>query len=107
VESWRPYLYEMLKSQTIQSEIISRVTGSTGSRQRVKPKEIAVLPCLVPPKKLIDFFCSQVGPLHDNLLSNIRQSATLASLRDTLLPKLISGELRVPDAEKFIEEVGL
>jgi len=107
VESWRPYLYEMLKSQTIQSEIISRVTGSTGSRQRVKPREIAVLPCLVPPEKLIDFFCTQVGPSHDNLLSNIRQSATLTSLRDTLLPKLISGELRIPDAEKFVEEAGL
>lgn len=104
VESWRPYLYEMLKSQTIQFEIIRRVTGSTGSRQRVKPREIAVLPCLVPPRKLIDFFCSQVGPWHDNLHSNIRQSATLAHLRDTLLPKLISGELRLPDAEKFVEE---
>jgi len=97
VESWRPYLYEMLKSQTIQSEIISRVTGSTGSRQRIKPKEIAVLPCLVPPKTLIDFFCSQVGPWYENLLLNIRQSAILSSLRDTLLPKLISGELRVLD----------
>jgi type I restriction enzyme S subunit len=107
VESWRPYLYEMLKSQTIQSEIISRVTGSTGSRQRIKPKEIAVLPCLVPPKTLIDFFCSQVGPWYENLLLNIRQSAILSSLRDTLLPKLISGELRIPDAEKFIEEAGV
>jgi len=32
------------------------------------------------------------------------ESRTLASLRDTLLPKLISGELRVPDAGKFVEE---
>jgi type I restriction enzyme S subunit len=107
VEGWLSYLYEMLKSQRIQTEIINRVTGSTGSRQRVKPKDIAILPCLVPPKKLINFFCARVGPLHDNLLSNIRQSATLVFLRDTLLPKLISGELRVPDAAKFVEEVGI
>ena len=32
---------------------------------------------------------------------------TLSELRDTLLPKLISGELRIPDAEKFLEEAGL
>lgn len=107
LDIWRPYLYEMLKSQPIQSEIINRVTGSTGSRQRVKPKEIAALPCLIPPKKLIDVFCSRIGPLHVNLLLNIRQSANLANLRDTLLPKLISGELRIPDAEKFIEEANL
>jgi len=103
IKSYRPFLYEMLQSHPVQSEISSRVTGSTGSRQRVKPKEIAVMPCLVPPKDVVDTFCDQVGPLHDNQLSNIRQSAILSSLRDTLLPKLISGELRVPDAEKLVE----
>lgn len=35
------------------------------------------------------------------------ESATLNTLRDTLLPKIISGELRGPDAEKFVEEAGL
>jgi type I restriction enzyme S subunit len=107
VERWRTYLYEMLKSQTIQSEIISRITGSTGSRQRVKPKDIAILPSLFPSKKLVDFFCKLVGPLHDNLLSNIQQSAVLTSLRDALLPKLISGELRIQDTEKFLKEAGV
>jgi type I restriction enzyme S subunit len=38
----------------------------------------------------------------DKIVSGIHESATLASLRDTLLPKLISGELRIRDAEKFI-----
>jgi type I restriction enzyme S subunit len=32
------------------------------------------------------------------------ENATLSSLRDTLLPKLISGELRVPDVEKILED---
>jgi type I restriction enzyme S subunit len=36
-------------------------------------------------------------------VANERESRTLAQLRDTLLPKLISGELRVKDAERFIE----
>ena len=44
-----------------------------------------------------------IAPLFDQLVSNAQQSRSLAQLRDTLLPKLISGELRVPDAEKFVE----
>ena len=46
-------------------------------------------------------------PLMESVLANLHENATLTSLRDTLLPKLISGELRVPDAEKFVEEAGL
>jgi len=38
-------------------------------------------------------------------MSGDDQSRTLAELRDTLLPKLISGQVRVPDAEQFVEEV--
>jgi len=41
----------------------------------------------------------------DNALANLHQSHTLAALRDTLLPKLISGELRVKDAERFVGSV--
>ncbi len=104
---WRSFLYEMLQSHHVQSEILGRATGSTGSRQRVKPKEIASMPCLIPSKDVIDIFCEQVMALHKNQLSNIRESFFLATLRDTLLPKLISGELPVPDAEKFIEEAGV
>jgi type I restriction enzyme S subunit len=37
----------------------------------------------------------------------MKQSRTLAALRDTLLPKLISGELRVPDAERLCIRAGL
>jgi type I restriction enzyme S subunit len=38
---------------------------------------------------------------------SICENDSLAELRDTLLPKLISGELRIPDAEKFLEEAGI
>ncbi len=40
----------------------------------------------------------------DAIEHNKHESRTLAQLRDTLLPKLISGELRIKDAEKFMEE---
>jgi len=46
---------------------------------------------------------SRVESLFSQILTNERESRILAQLRDTLLPKLISGELRIADAEKFME----
>jgi type I restriction enzyme S subunit len=40
-------------------------------------------------------------PLFERIVANTREAQSLATLRDTLLPKLISGELRVEDAERF------
>ena len=48
-----------------------------------------------------------IEPLFQKLSMNNNESLTLAALRDALLPKLISGELRVKDAERFLKERGL
>lgn len=48
---------------------------------------------------------SSVESMFAHILANERESASLAQLRDTLLPKLISGELRIADAEKFLERM--
>jgi len=45
--------------------------------------------------------------MRERVVANVREENTLATLRDTLLPKLISGELRVPEVEKILEEKGL
>jgi type I restriction enzyme S subunit len=44
-----------------------------------------------------------VEHMFSQILSNDLQSITLSCIRDTLLPKLLSGEIRVKDAEKFVE----
>jgi type I restriction enzyme S subunit len=44
------------------------------------------------------------SPLFARIVENERQAQTLASLRDTLLPRLISGQLRLPSAEEAIAE---
>jgi type I restriction enzyme S subunit len=62
---------------------------------------------IVPNAELIGYFNGLSQPFFDKILENYKEIENLASLRDTLLPKLISGELRVPDAEKFIEEAGV
>ncbi|PIQ84569.1 MAG: restriction endonuclease subunit S [Candidatus Omnitrophica bacterium CG11_big_fil_rev_8_21_14_0_20_63_9] len=60
------------------------------------------LPVLVPSKPAVHEFLRQVEPLHRRVVSNLKESRTLAALRDTLLPKLISGELRVKDARREV-----
>jgi len=55
---------------------------------------------VVPPEPILERFLAVIRPVVSRLYS--RESRTLAALRDTLLPKLISGELRVPDAERIV-----
>jgi type I restriction enzyme S subunit len=62
---------------------------------------------IIPSKSIMNLFWKNVFPLFEKIDKNTLESNTLASLRDTLLPKLISGELRVTDAEKFVEEANI
>ncbi|AUN94143.1 restriction endonuclease subunit S [Pseudazoarcus pumilus] len=60
-----------------------------------------------PPGDALERMGVMVEPLVDQAIRNELESRSLAQIRDTLLPKLISGELRIKDAEKFIEEPAL
>jgi type I restriction enzyme S subunit len=75
----------------------------TGSAQPFIPNtSLAALQVIRAPDNVLNEFCAIVHSLRLKEQASHRQSHTLAALRDTLLPKLISGELRVKDAEKFI-----
>lgn len=56
----------------------------------------------VPPTTQLEKMDREISPLIEKLVFNRLESRTLAALRDALLPKLISGELRVPDAERIV-----
>ena len=58
-------------------------------------------------QELLDQFSKVTSPLLERMVIASKEIEILAELRDTLLPKLISGELRIPDAEKFLEEAGI
>ena len=60
---------------------------------------------LLPSTDATRCFERRVGTQFERLLANLLETATLERLRDTLLPKLLSGELRVPEAEKQVAEV--
>ena len=63
---------------------------------------MAQYPILLPPDAIAAAFTKRIRHAVSRILASIHESRTLAALRDTLLPKLISGELRVKDAERFI-----
>jgi len=91
----RFYIYLFMRSDFAQQSIVGRVTGSTGSRQRVKPKEISHLEIVLPSESIRDHFTNLVSGHMNRVLLNRRTIADLAKARDTLLPKLLSGELRL------------
>jgi type I restriction enzyme S subunit len=59
---------------------------------------------LWPGDALVDKYFNIFQPVWKRVAGNEEQSRTLAALRDTLLPKLISGELRVKNVQRFVEE---
>jgi type I restriction enzyme S subunit len=67
---------------------------------------LTAIKVVTPPKAIADSYEEAAGPLMDTILNNRKMSATLADLRDTLLPRLISGKLRVPEAEAIITKRG-
>jgi len=62
------------------------------------------LPLVVPPQQLQKRFGEIIGPWDETGTIALEQSRTLATLRDTLLPKLLSGELSVTDATNSVAE---
>lgn len=61
---------------------------------------------VLPPERVLKIFEACAEPAFKRMLGATYESRTLAGLRDTLLPKLISGELRVRDAERLVEREG-
>jgi type I restriction enzyme S subunit len=71
--------------------------ASTGTKMpRANWNDIARFEVALPPKSLAAEFTDLIRPMIDRIIANIHESRTLAELRDVLLPKLLSGELRPP-----------
>jgi len=86
-----------------EEEIEALGEGSTGQTELGRAR-LGSLQVLVPSAPVLDAFEEIVGPLVERSEQNDAESETLANLRDILLPKLISGDLRVRDAERLVGE---
>ena len=88
----------------LREEIDGLVHGAHGSVfDTITTSTFASSRIVQPPRSSLKAFEDTVAPGLQRVLGNLFESRTLATLRDTLLPKLISGELRVRDVERFAE----
>jgi type I restriction enzyme, S subunit len=93
------YLY--LLFLTLRKVFIAQGNGSVFTNLKTDIIKNQVV--YIPTKAVLNAFEDIVKPLFNCILHNSRNSNTLAELRDTLLPKLMSGEIRVKDAERAVE----
>jgi type I restriction enzyme S subunit len=96
----RSYSYQFMHSI---EEVFARFEAEGTVFGSIGKKDFHAIPCVIPPRDLVLAFERCLSPSDDRIEVNRRESQTLAALRNTLLPKLISGELRVQDAGKFMD----
>jgi type I restriction enzyme S subunit len=68
-----------------------------GAYPAVRPEVVAGIQCILPSNEVMQIFHNITAPLLASIAESQQQAQTLATLRDTLLPRLISGQLRLPD----------
>jgi type I restriction enzyme S subunit len=81
------------------------ITGGAGGSAtlNLNKNEFSKLQVIRPSQAVMWKFHQIVEPFFSHILSNELENIKLADIRDSLLPKLLSGEIRVKDAEKFVE----
>ncbi len=97
------YAYLLCRHGAFRNFAIQSMSGTSG-RQRIQNDVLGRYPIAVPPPALADAFGQVVSGLQSTIAANHATAQTLSTLRDTLLPRLISGQLRVPETESQIEE---
>ena len=90
----RNALYKTFAESQSQGSAQANVSGSALMSYRI----------FIPTEQVLDTFNEILKSLMESILSNHERIQTLATLRDTLLPRLISGQLRLPDAKTLLEE---
>ena len=90
------YLIELLQSSCMRVEIENKTDSGT-ILNALNVKSIPLLRCVVAPYAVMEVFESITRPLRASMEENVKRIQTIASLRDTLLPRLMSGKLRIPD----------
>jgi type I restriction enzyme S subunit len=93
--------YLLARSDALRTHAIQNMTGTSG-RQRVPSECFNTFWLAAPPPDIADLFHEHTAPLMEEIKANADQSRILATLRDTLLPKLLSGELSVASVEKEV-----
>jgi type I restriction enzyme S subunit len=94
--------YLLARYPAFRDHAIQSMSGTSG-RQRVQNDVLGSYPIAVPTPLVAEAFAEVVGSIQQKISDNQAQAQTLTQLRDTLLPRLISGQLRLPEAQAQLE----
>ena len=86
------YSYLLARNGSFRKSAIKSMTGSSG-RQRVQRKTLEELPTVIAPNKIYGKFDKIIKSMFEKMTANNLENITLAEIRDTLLPKLMSGKI--------------
>lgn len=89
------FLYSLFKSNDVVDHLSMSASGTSGSHQRVRPEDMLNIEFSIPNKEYMIEYSNLIKPFLKKQHQNLQTSQTLQNLRDTLLPKLMSGEVRV------------
>ena len=98
-----PNVYVLFWCRENVAHIKSIAGGSTFAE--ISKKAFRPIPVLVPPPELLAAFTPTVRSLYDHIVANVKQNTCFADIRDLLLPRLVSGEFRVRQADQILERV--
>ena len=93
--------YLLSRHAAFREHAIQSMSGTSG-RQRVQNDVLGRYPVVVPSDEVGAAFAELAGGIQQKIAVSHQQAQTLATLRDTLLPRLISGQLRLPEAEAAV-----
>ncbi len=96
-DKWLYFLYGWLTYKENFDEIASGVSGTSGSHQRIDPKVIFDNECLFVDDGILAQYNEQIIPIFKKIKSNQQQMQTMVAQHDTLLPRLMSGEVKVTE----------
>jgi type I restriction enzyme S subunit len=98
------FVYVAFQNKLISDQVVNSASGS--AQPNISTAGIESVRLIIPKEtKLLSVFNELVSPLFNNWISNHKQAQTLANLRDTLLPRLISGQLQLSELKSNLNKV--
>ena len=101
IDLYAHFLQYWLRSNNYWELVKSREIGTT--RASLNAKTLSGFPIIIPPQNVVEMFSNQVASLRARVIANASEIELLATLRDTLLPKLLAGEIRIDDTAGILE----
>lgn len=98
----RSYSHQFMRSI---EDVFTRFEAEGTVFGSIGKDDFHAIPCVMPPRGLVLAFEQALAPIDSRIEVNEHESRTVTALRDALLPKLVSGQLRVRDAEGFVGRV--